>query len=157
MAEDPEAGRPDAERQLTKKGRKQARRLAKGLRRLLGRASLVSSPYVRAVQTAEILLEELRKEGESELSIADELRSGVTPEAAAAWLAQQDPEATLVVVGHEPDCSRLMAYLTSAGGSAYARFGKAGACLVQCPAAPAAGQGELIWLLTPDMLKRLGV
>lgn len=160
IAEDPVAGslKPDAERQLTKKGRKQMKLVARGLRRVVGEVNMVAcSPYARAVQTAEILLKELRKEGDPEFLVADEIRSGVSPENAIDWLARQDPGATLVLVGHEPDFSRLMSCLTAGGHGAYARFSKAGACLINCASTPVAGEGKLIWLLTPDVFKWLGV
>ncbi len=159
ISEDLEVGssKSDSERQLTKKGRKQMKQVAKGLRRMVGSGCLVAcSPYVRAVQTAEILLKELWKGGESEFLVVEKMKSGVEPESATEWLAQQDPEAKVILVGHEPDFSRLMAYLTAGAGAAYGRLSKAGACLIHCPSTPSAGRGELIWLVTPAMIKRLG-
>jgi len=160
IAEDPEAGspKPDSGRQLTKKGRKQMKLVARGMRRIVGKVNMVAcSPYTRAVQTAEILLKEFRKKGDPEFLIVDEIRSGVSPEDATDWLARQDPDATLVLVGHEPDFSELMSHLTSGGHGAYARFSKAGACLISFGATPSAGNGDLIWLLTPDVFGWLGV
>ena len=52
--------------------------------------------------------------------------------------------------------------LGTVGGAALvglvgARFGKAGACMISCATTPSAGDGDLIWLLTPAMFKWLGV
>lgn len=160
IAEDMVAGsnRSDPERQLTKQGRKQMKLVSKGLRRIVGGVDLVAcSPYVRTVQTAEILLKELNKDREPEFRTVNELRPGGSPEDTTEWLAQQEPVTTLILVGHEPDCSRLMGYLTTSTAGTYARFSKAGACLIRCDSTPGAAQGELIWLLAPAMFKWLGV
>lgn len=132
--------------------------VARGLRRMVGTVHLVAaSPYARARQTGEILLKEFNREGSTGFDIVDEIRSGSSPESMTDWLARQDPAATLVLVGHEPDLSRLMGYLTSGGHGAYAKFSKAGACLIECSSTPCAGGGRLIWLLTPAVFKCLGV
>ena len=49
-------GRPDAERPLTKEGRRKLKEAAPGLAKVFGKAELLaSSPLVRALQTAELL------------------------------------------------------------------------------------------------------
>lgn len=158
IAEDVTAGSTqiDADRRLTKKGRKQMKRVAKGLRRVLGEIDLIAtSPYTRAVQTADILYKEFSKEGAPVLEQVDALKSGASGAAVKQWLLTKDSACTLMLVGHEPDLSTLMAYLTS-GGGAYAKLGKAGACLIDSYSHDTA-KGKLLWLCTPAMFKWLGV
>ena len=157
-AEDFEVGssRPDSDRQLTKKGRKEMIKVAKGLRHIVDRVDVIaSSPYVRAVQTAEILSKELSKKHPIEIQQVDTLSSGTGPETMTEWLATQDPEATIVLVGHEPDFSILMAYLTTNDSGSYAKFSKAGVCLIDCPTTPVMAKGKLLWLVTPAILSDL--
>ena len=154
-AEDFEIGssRPDSDRQLTQEGHNQIKQVAEGLHRIIESVDVIaSSPYIRAVQTAEILSEEFGKEGPQAV---DALKSGTSPEAMTEWLATQDPEAIVLLVGHEPDFSILLAYLTSNDCGSYAKFSKAGVCLVDCPSTPTMSKGKLIWLVTPSILSDL--
>ena len=158
IAEDFEAGspRPDAERQLTKKGRKQIKRVAKGLRRALGKVdSIATSPYIRAVQTAEILRKEFSKKHEPVLEQIEALGSSASAQSVSQWLAGKEPGCTVMLVGHEPDLSNLLAHITGDGKS-YAKLGKAGACLIDCPPVGGAPRGKLLWLATPEIFERLG-
>ena len=161
IAEDfnPESNRKDSERELTKKGRKQLRKVARGLHRMLEHVDcMASSPYIRAVQSAEILVKAFKTGREPALEVVNALKSGSGPKNTVNWLSRRNPKSRVVLVGHEPDLSGLMAYLTtSAGrGQGYAKFGKAGACLIDCPSIPGAACGRLVWLATPVMLDRLG-
>lgn len=155
-AEDFEVGssRPDSDRQLTKQGRKEMKKVAKGLRRFVDTVEVIaSSPYIRAVQTAEILSKGLSKKDPIDVKQIDALSSGTGPETMTEWLATQDPAATVMLVGHEPDFSTLMAYLTTNDSGGYAKFSKAGVCLIDCPDTPAMAKGRLLWLVTPSILR----
>ena len=157
-AEDFEVGsaRPDSDRQLTKQGRKEMKKVAKGLRHIVEAVDVIAaSPYIRAVQSAEILSKVLSKEGPVQIEQVDALQSGSGPETMTQWLATQDPAATVMLVGHEPDFSTLMAYLTTNDCGSYAKFSKAGVCLIDCPDTPAMTKGRLLWLVTPSILREL--
>jgi phosphohistidine phosphatase SixA len=57
-----------------------------------------------------------------------------------------------VLVGHDPDLSRLVGWLTGAR----VRLAKAGAAAADVPdERPAAGQGELRWLFRPRHFRLL--
>jgi phosphohistidine phosphatase len=103
---DAEDGAPDLERRLTKKGRKQAERVAKWLReRLPEEYELISSPAARARETAEALGEKLR--------IDDALAPGASPSSileAAGW---PSGGRTVIIVGHQPDLGRALAHLVA--------------------------------------------
>src|SRR5574342_940855 len=92
---DAEDGAPDLERRLTKKGRKQAARVAEWLRERLPKDYVViSSPAARAKETAEALVKKPR--------IVDGLAPGASVKQileAAGWPGGEE---TVIVVGHPP-------------------------------------------------------
>ena len=159
IAEELEAGSTltDSHRRLTKKGRKQMKQVAKGLRRLVGAVDIIAtSPYTRAVQTAEVLRKEFDKKYKPVLQQVEALKSGASSEDAMQWITSNNSDATVLLVGHEPDLSILLGHITSGGGG-YARFSKGGACLIDYPYASTATKGKLLWMATPAMFKWLGV
>jgi len=100
---DAEDGRSDLERALTPKGHKQAAAVAKWLRKRLPEDyELVSSPAVRARQTAEALGRGIR--------VDRQLAPGASVE---AILKAAGNRGTVVVVGHQPDLGNALAYLLS--------------------------------------------
>src|SRR5215510_7323935 len=93
---DAEDGAPDLERRLTKKGRKQAERVAEWLRKRLPEDfELVSSPAARAKETAEALGSRIR--------IENVLAPGASPASIVRASGWPDGEKTVVIVGHQPD------------------------------------------------------
>ncbi len=141
-------------RPLTPQGRKRMRRGARGLRALVPTIDvLAASPLVRAEQTAGILAEVY---GRPTLVRVPALAPGAGAEEAARWLATQPDAATVLVVGHEPDLSELIGWLTSGTAQSYIDFKKGGACLLHCPAPPSAGACRMQWLADPKSLRLLG-
>lgn len=110
----------DAVRELTSRGRRDARRLGRYLDRIgvtLDRA--YTSPLVRARQTAELVLEAcpLRKRGRLEVSEA--LTNQATPAGFRRWLAGLPEAEAVLFVGHEPSLSdhvRRLIGLARSGG-----------------------------------------
>jgi phosphohistidine phosphatase len=106
---DAEDGAPDLGRRLTKKGRKQAARVADWLGdRLPKDFVLLSSPAVRARETAEAL---------AKPRIVDALAPGASAKKilqAAGW---PDGAGTVVVVGHQPDLGATAAHLCGVNAS----------------------------------------
>jgi phosphohistidine phosphatase len=97
-------GSPDELRKLTEAGRTQARALGERLRgEGIRPDAVLSSPLLRAVQTAEAL-------GFGAPEADDRLAPGMT--AAAVRAVVEERGGTIVVVGHQPDCSRIAAALT---------------------------------------------
>ncbi|MDX1679923.1 MAG: histidine phosphatase family protein [Akkermansiaceae bacterium] len=106
----------DRSRELTSKGYEQSRRQARRLAGLGLLPSLVlSSPLMRCRQTAETFCAEA---GISGPMIQSWLACGMSPETALEELGAYSEFETLAVVGHEPDLSSLVAWITgSEGGS----------------------------------------
>jgi len=103
---DAEDGAPDLERRLTKRGRKQAERVAQWLRvRLPDDYELISSPAARATETAEALAKKVR--------IDNSLAPGAAPAAYISASGWPRGERAIVIVGHQPDLGALLAQLVA--------------------------------------------
>ncbi len=154
----PKTGRSpqrDAERPLTPDGVAKMRLVAKGIQRLgLQFDRILSSPYVRARQTAEIAAEVLRLA--SELTFTPHLAPDGDARALVAELNQQRRTlGRVVLVGHEPYLSSLMSVLI--GGRARVRMNlrKAGLALVSSAALRYGQCATLEWLMSPRQLALL--
>jgi phosphohistidine phosphatase len=147
-------GASDDERPLTAFGRRRMRRNADGLRRIAPAITLLaSSPLVRAQQTAAIVADRFGLDG---FETVDALRPGSPPKALAAWLAKQDQEGTVAVVGHEPHLGTLVTWLLSGLEEGRVTMRKGGTALLTLDGKPGAGRATLSWLLTPSQLRSLG-
>ena len=109
-------GDPDELRALTPEGHEQARRLGERLRAEgIEPDAVLTSPLLRARETAAEL-------GLGEPQPLDELRPGATADDVRSAIAGRGR--TVVVVGHQPDCSRIA---TALRGGAEPAFPPAGA------------------------------
>jgi phosphohistidine phosphatase len=100
-------GEPDELRPLTAEGRRAARELgelmaAEGIRP----DAVLTSPLLRARETGA----ELARPAGIEAETDERLAPGATPEAVKAVAAGRGE--TVVVIGHQPDCSKIAAALT---------------------------------------------
>ena len=114
---------------------------------------IASSPYVRAVQTAEILADTLGFK--QEIEIVEALTPENPSEALLPWLATHPPESTVAIVGHEPHLSRLVTWLMTQEAESHVVFKKGGACLLDLGVRPSGGGALLHWLLTPGQLRSI--
>ena len=106
---------------------------------------VITSPLPRAVQTAELVAEEL---GMPPPIPDDRLAPGADWDAMAQSLAAHEASRSALFVGHEPDLSAALQLLT---GAASVRMRKGGLACVEFYGVPEAGTGELAWLLDPDL------
>ena len=144
----------DAKRPLTPEGRERVEEIAKGLARIgFAPQWVVSSPYVRAADTARIVAAGLGPR--VPLDCCEALEPGGSPEALLAFLAKNPERRPVLVVGHEPDLSELAARLTGAGRDANFAFKKGGCCLISFDQFPPSSPGRLVWWLTPRILRKL--
>ena len=105
-----DGGIPEEWRYLTPEGREFFRRTARTLMKEGVKPDLIlTSPLLRAVQTADILAEALAYGGP--LLARGELRPGFDLAALQQLLAEFQAHKELVLVGHEPDLSSLVAAL----------------------------------------------
>jgi phosphohistidine phosphatase len=145
----------DAMRPLTPKGEKQLRKTAAALRKMRpGFDVIMSSPLLRAKQTAEIVADELKLTKRLKLSAA--LAPGRDPEILVAELNRLAPAPKkLLLVGHEPDLSRLVSLLTTGDIRLRMDFKKGGLCKLEAEKLRVGQCAALVWLLTPKQLKTL--
>ena len=103
---DAASGSPDAERPLTDKGERQARAAGRALKKLGVKVdACLSSPKVRAADTARLACEELGVEVQMEPKLAG---GPFHAEELAAGLGE------VLLVGHDPDFSMAVHTLTGA-------------------------------------------
>jgi phosphohistidine phosphatase len=150
IAEERRPGLRDAARRLTPEGRDKLERAARGLKRLgVVPDRILTSPLVRAAETAEVLAEVLAPAVKPET--CGPLAPGHTPQEVGEAL----PEGarTVVLVGHEPDLSELASWLlTGSRDGMRLPFRKAGAAAIELEGA----EGTLRWMLAPKQLRALG-
>jgi phosphohistidine phosphatase len=142
-AEPAAPGGTDDARQLTDRGRQETLVVAQALHRAGVRPEVIlTSPFLRARQTGEALEEVFGVSARVE----ERLRSGCTLGDIQDVLADR-PEARFVLVGHEPDVSRMVGRLIGD-----ARVKMQTSCLARVEAEQVEpGGGTLIWLLSPQV------
>ncbi len=150
--EDPECP-PDAERPLTREGVEKTRLAARGLRRLGVKPDLiVSSPLLRAVQTAELAAAELSYAKEK-IRRTRALEPEADPAEFLKELARWKQDEVLCA-GHAPHLDEMIAHAVGVRAS-FTALKKAGAaCLEFGSSAPA--RAALLWLIPPKVLRELG-
>lgn len=146
----------DADRPLTPKGRRQLRKVAKVMDEMdLGINLILSSPFVRARQTAEMAAGVLGLK--KKLTLSNALAVGGDPLILMRQMSRLKPmpEAVLLV-GHEPGMSQLMSLLlTGDAHSAEIDFKKAGLCKLEIEHLKPGRCAKLAWLLTPKQMKMM--
>jgi phosphohistidine phosphatase len=136
----------DADRPLTAQGQAQADALAKTIKCLgLPLTHIVTSPLLRAQQTAERLRDQLQTP-RIEVQSSSILAPGGSTKRLAKFLRKL-AATHVALVGHEPDLGRHTAWLI---GSKRARIelAKGGMACLACDQPPAKGAASLVWLLT---------
>ena len=149
IAEDMSRSRQDKDRALTEDGKQRMKEAARGFRHLqheVGR--IFTSPLVRARQTAEILGTHLKKKVED----MKELAPGNDAAAVCKQLKTLGKVQSVMVVGHEPNCSDLVSYLLDTPHAVETDFKKGAICLIETDSLDA-GSGRLIWHLPPKALR----
>ncbi|OAI45174.1 hypothetical protein AYO43_01845 [Nitrospira sp. SCGC AG-212-E16] len=145
----------DADRPLTERGAKRVAQAAAGLSRLdVQPTHVLSSPLVRAIETAKIAHRSLRIR--TTMRIVDELLPDASPNRLLSILHDLPPESCVLCVGHEPHLGMVASVLLCGRASASFPLKKAGACLIELSIPAKPGQGLLRWWLTPSQLRALG-
>jgi phosphohistidine phosphatase len=146
--------RPDDTRPLTRDGEKKMFNVARGIQSLdLSFDLILTSPYLRAFRTAEILGEvfESKKVFETKNLIAE-----AEPRAVIGEINENFPDLTqIVLVGHEPFMTRLISVLLSGKDDLSIDLRKGGFCKLSVQKLCFGRCARLDWLLTPRQLARL--
>lgn len=146
----------DEKRALTEEGRSRMREAVKGLRKLGVQLDLIlTSPLVRAVETAEILAGSLGI-NRKEIQQTAALSPGVPAEPLFAEIKSHGGAESIALVGHQPDLGSLIARIIQSGdGIASIQLKKGGICCINVIGTVPALRGDLMWLLTPRQLRML--
>jgi phosphohistidine phosphatase len=149
VAEDGQPGQPDAERALTADGRKKLRNILRTAAAAGVAPSLIlTSPYKRALQTAQLAAEILEYKGE--LLRTKALEPAAAPKTVWDEIRVHKDEAQILLAGHEPLFSRLTAYLLGSP-NLQVDFKKGAIACVEVERFGADPHGVLRWMLTSKL------
>jgi len=144
----------DSQRPLTDKGIRKMNKIVKGLHQFdLKLDKILSSPYVRARDTAKILATEFQRA--NQLSFSDNLIPPANFEALVAEIHEKYDVDNLALVGHEPMLSQFVSWLTTGDTKMNLILKKGGACCLSADNLYQDHRAELIWLLTPAHMVQL--
>ena len=151
--EDPKCP-PDPERYLTEEGVEKTKAVAKGLAALgVAPGLLVSSPYTRALQTAEIFADALDY-SKQKIRRSELLLPGSEPTLLFRELAPEKQASSIFLFGHAPQLDDVIA--TALGSKRHlTELKKAGVALIELKRI-SPPIGGLVWLATPKILRRTG-
>ena len=141
----------DSDRPLTKEGEEKLSQIAQAMLAMDLKFDLIlSSPYVRAAKTAQIVASEL----DEEVTFTEFLEPDANPIGLISQINDEKPQRVLLV-GHEPDLSRFISLLTTGATAAAIELKKGGLCKMSAEKLTFGQCATLNWLLTPKQLRAL--
>jgi phosphohistidine phosphatase len=141
----------DSDRPLTKEGQEKMRQIAEAMLAMDLKFDLIlSSPYVRARQTAEIVAAEIG----GEVTLTDFLIPNANALELIAEINDEKPQRVLLV-GHEPDLSHLISVFVSGNGNAQIELKKGSLCKLTSDKLSFGQCATLNWLLAPKQLRSI--
>jgi len=148
IAEDAAPGGTDAERALTPEGKQKLRAVLERARRARVRPDVIlTSPLKRSVETAEIAAAVLGYKGE--LARTNALVPSSSPDKVWKELRTRKVE-TILLAGHEPLLSLLVAYLLGFP-AVQVRMKKAALVSIEVENGEAQPRGVLQWMMIPKL------
>lgn len=143
----------DSKRSLTSEGRQEVVDLSNGILSLkIKLDGVLTSPLLRAKQTAEIVAKSLKYKGE--IKELDSLKPEGNRLEFYSALSKLKQDSTILVVGHEPYLSEMIGEAISQSGCRI-NLKKAGMAKIRVTSTLPKIKGELRWLLTPKHLKKI--
>lgn len=154
FSRDPTRWPDDGERPLTPEGEARFRKAARGVRRIVTSVDVVlSSPFLRAWRTAELLEEEAGWPAPKPEPV---LEAGRSPAEGIEVIEPHLDVASLALVGHEPYLSELASILlTGSPTSLTMAMKKGGVAHLRLEDGLRRGTASLRWLVTPKALRAL--
>jgi phosphohistidine phosphatase len=141
----------DSDRPLTPEGEDKMRQIADAMRGMDLKFDLIlSSPFARAEQTANIVAGEL----DEEVTFSKHLEPGGNALELIGEINDEKPQRVLLV-GHEPDLSTFISVLITGGSDATIDLKKGGLCKLTTDKLVFGQCATLNWLLTPKQLRQL--
>ena len=143
----------DSERSLTVAGKEEVKEVAQSIADLGLKFDLIAtSPLKRSLETAEIAAKVLKRE--KALEKWDELKPEGETKALYRRLAKLRQDSSVLLVGHEPYLSEMVGELIGRRG-ARVSIKKSGLVRVELTSLVPTPSGELRWLLTPRLLRKV--
>jgi phosphohistidine phosphatase len=139
-AEPRATGRPDEDRALTDRGKRQVKAILRQARKELNVDLVLASPLRRARETAELVPGPLR--------ITEALMPDTAPPALWKEL-REEPAESLILVGHQPQLGQFIAFLL--GASVEVDLKKGALLRIDCNRSTTP-QGTLKWFLIPRLV-----
>ena len=153
----------DTKRQLTVSGKKEVVEIAKSLKKLgVNFNVIISSPLTRAFQTAKIIAEEYNLTEQIEQS--EELKPNGSKDSLSNKLSKLSIDSVILIVGHEPYLSSMINDIISNNADTDRNYNtnhnniilkKAGLSRIKITSTVPRLKGELRWLLTTRILKKI--
>lgn len=151
-AEERSPNRGDTDRRLTGEGAGEMRKIASALVALkLHPDSIVSSPLRRARETADIIADGL---GLKSVTIWDQLKPEADPDSTFDMIRSSGTSLSIMLVGHEPHLSSLVA-LVASGGDLRMLLKKGGFVHLEVQSTIRKPYGMLRSIMTPRQMKRM--
>jgi phosphohistidine phosphatase len=144
----------DSLRPLTAQGREKMHRAALGMKALgLKFDAFLSSPYLRARQTAKIVAQVFKMENKK-IHITNRLLGPASIEELLREIHAHFPKSkNIVLVGHEPHLTQMVSSLLQSKESLDIDLKKGGLCCLKTGPEAKQPNAALIWLLTPTQLE----
>lgn len=144
----------DSQRPLSEKGREKMRKIASALVGLGVKPDVIlSSPFARAAQTAEILAKRLKYK--NEIAFSDSLVPVGNADTLIGEINEKYSVDELVLVGHEPSMSALVGVLAAGNSEVSVNFKNGSVCCLSADDLHVERRAILEWLLTPKILSKL--
>jgi phosphohistidine phosphatase len=146
----------DEDRPLTPEGRRKLEIIARAMRAMdLSYGLVLSSPYLRARETTEIITKALHLR--TEVQFSDALVPSASPAKIISLIHHlAPPPADLLLVGHEPCLSKLISFLVCRKSGGAFVMKKGGLCKLSTESLQAGACAALDWLLTPKQMALMG-
>jgi phosphohistidine phosphatase len=145
---------PDDQRPLSEKGREKMKNIALALKALGVKPNLiVSSPYVRAEQSAQILKKVL--ECKKDLAINESLVPLGNANNIIGEINEKYSVDELILVGHEPCLSGLIGVLVTSAPEILITLKYGGVCCLSVDDLRMQRVAAMEWLLTPKILSTI--
>jgi phosphohistidine phosphatase len=145
-----ESGHPDGDpyRELTPEGKKKVEGMARFVKKKISPEVILTSPYVRAIQTAEIFSTLLSNKPPVENT--DTLYPGDDPKSVLFELSSRREEEVLLT-GHNPHMKELVRTLLGSAGDAIP-LKKGSITCIDLDGDPVHAAGKLKWMITPGVI-----
>ena len=146
----------DSKRRLTEVGKRDLQHIAKSISNLdIKFDIIISSPLVRAKQTADIVLKHVKNKKKT-ITIWNELKPEIAVNETIKKLTTMKPISSVLLVGHEPHLTTLIGSLVSSDSNDIdISLKKGGFVHIRCSHEKSTISGSLLSILTPKQLKKI--